>query len=388
VAVVEQQVLVADAPASRRLPESASKRAGASFYRPELDALRFFAFLGVFVFHATRSADLGFLGSLSPWAAAVSDSGAYGVDLFFALSAYLITALLLREKESQGTLDLKAFYLRRILRIWPLYFAFLAFALFLSRIGLQSQHLAVPYVAGYLLLTGNWVYTVYGVPSSVAIPLWSVSIEEQFYLLWPMAVRKASRQAMMWIAFSLLVVSNCVRVLLVHAGAPASAIEYNTFVRLDPIALGILLALFLGYRLPRISTLARIALFSVGAATWVVVARYAVLNGREISPASAIFGHPAIAIASLAMLVAILGSNSLLSNPALVYLGKISYGLYVIHEFGLLAAEKAMGGHMDAKSTAVGLLLTIALAAASYRWIETPFLSLKKRFTYVSSRSV
>lgn len=387
-AVVEQQVLVADAPASRRLPESASKRAGASFYRPELDALRFFAFLGVFVFHATRSADLSFLGSLSPWAAAVSDSGAYGVDLFFALSAYLITALLLREKESQGTLDLKAFYLRRILRIWPLYFAFLAFALFLSKIGLQSQHLAAPYVAGYLLLTGNWVYAIYGVPSSVAIPLWSVSIEEQFYLLWPMAVRKASRQAMMWIAFSLLVVSSCVRVLLVHAGTPASAIEYNTFVRLDPIALGILLALFLGYRLPRLSTLARFALFSMGAATWVVVARYAVLNSREIGAASAIFGHPAIAISSLAMLVAILGSNSLLNNPALVYLGKISYGLYVIHEFGLLAAEKAMGGHMDVKSTAVGLLLTIALAAASYRWIETPFLSLKKRFTYVSSRSV
>ena len=256
------------------------------------------------------------------------------------------------------------------------------------KLGFHSQHLTAPYVAGYLLLTGNWVYALYGVPSSVAIPLWSVSIEEQFYLLWPMAVRKASRREMMWIACSLLIVSNCVRVLLVHLGASAAGIEYNTFVRLDPIALGILLALFFGARTPRFSTLTRIALFSIGAATWVVVARYTLLSGREINPVGAIVGHPAIAVASLAMLLAILGSNSVLNNPVLIYLGKISYGLYVIHEFGLLAAEKLMRGHTDAQSMVVGLVLTIALAAASYRWIETPFLSLKKRFTYVSSRTI
>lgn len=115
---------------------------------------------------------------------------------------------------------------------------------------------------------------------------------------------------------------------------------------------------------------------------------YTVLNGHDISPFGAIVGRPAIAVASLAMLMAVLGSNSLLNNPMLVYLGKISYGLYVIHEFGLLAAEKVMGGPMNAKSITVGLLLTIALAAAAYRWIETPFLSLKNRFTYVSSRSI
>src|SRR5262249_16673407 len=151
---------------------------------------------------------------------------------------------------------------------------------------------------------------------------------------------------------------------------------------------GILLALFLGDQMPRLSAMSRHALFSAGAATWIVVARYSVLNGHEIGPLSAILGHPVIALASLAMLGAILGSNGLLNNPVLVYLGKIYYGLYVIHEFGLLAAAKLMGGQLDAKSNTVGLLLTIAMAAASYRWIETPFLSLKKRFTYVSSRSV
>ena len=130
-AVVEQQALVTEAVTEPRPAAEATKRSGSSFYRPELDVLRFLAFLGVFVFHGTLVADLSFFGSWEPWAAAVCKSGAFGVDLFFALSAYLITALLLREKESQGALDLKAFYLRRILRIWPLYFTFLTFALFL-----------------------------------------------------------------------------------------------------------------------------------------------------------------------------------------------------------------------------------------------------------------
>jgi peptidoglycan/LPS O-acetylase OafA/YrhL len=92
----------------------------ASFYHPELDALRFFAAASVFLLHAfLKSAGLLFL---------VTGSGAYGVDLFFVLSSFLITTLLLRERDTTGTVDIRAFYVRRILRIWPLYFSFIAFA--------------------------------------------------------------------------------------------------------------------------------------------------------------------------------------------------------------------------------------------------------------------
>src|SRR5436305_10886285 len=96
------------------------------FYRPELDGLRFFAFLGVFVFHAAPRtlefyAAAGYPRWLTNLLISVFGAGAYGVDLFFALSAYLITSLMLRERATTGSFDLRSFYVRRILRIWPLY---------------------------------------------------------------------------------------------------------------------------------------------------------------------------------------------------------------------------------------------------------------------------
>src|SRR6478672_7551315 len=177
------------------MPLAAAPRPAERFYRPELDALRFFAFLGVFIFHAApRTMDFynaaGYPHWLSSLLISIFGAGAYGVDLFFALSAYLITSLLLRERSATGALDLRGFYVRRILRIWPLYLAFVAFAAVMA-VAIPEQHLPLRYVAGFSLLSGNWVYVFYGLPASFAIPLWTVSIEEQFYLAWPLALRRA-----------------------------------------------------------------------------------------------------------------------------------------------------------------------------------------------------
>src|SRR5262249_47880097 len=160
------------------------------------DSLRFLAFLAVFVFHAiprTQELYSTFPPALNTIVRGVVSSAGCGVDLFFALSAYLITSLLMREIESAGRLDVRHFYVRRMLRLWPLYFGFVGFAALLSR-GMKSKSLGWQYVAGFVLLAGNWVYTVLGMPHSIALPLWSVSVEEQFYLLWPLAVSRASRR--------------------------------------------------------------------------------------------------------------------------------------------------------------------------------------------------
>ena len=110
-------------------------RAGRRFYQPELDGLRFYAFLGVFIYHTLPSQALFYRRLHLPlpelWAA-IAKSGASGVDLFFALSAFLITSLLLRERQETGNISLRLFYLRRILRIWPLYFAVLALGIVLA----------------------------------------------------------------------------------------------------------------------------------------------------------------------------------------------------------------------------------------------------------------
>ena len=110
-----------------------TKTESRSFYRPELDVLRFFAFLGVFLFHFNHPLEFyvahGIPRSIAVAATSLIEGGVFGVDLFFALSAYLITELLLREKDLRGSLDVKGFYLRRILRIWPLYFFYIGLAL-------------------------------------------------------------------------------------------------------------------------------------------------------------------------------------------------------------------------------------------------------------------
>jgi peptidoglycan/LPS O-acetylase OafA/YrhL len=366
------------------------------FYRPELDALRFFAFLGVFIFHAApRTMDFynaaGYPHWLSSLLISIFGAGAYGVDLFFALSAYLITSLLLRERAATGALDLRGFYLRRILRIWPLYLAFVAFAAIFAAL-VPGQHLPMKYVVGYSLLAGNWIYAFYGLPASFATPLWTVSIEEQFYLAWPLALRKASVRTMAIIAVGILVVANAWRVWLAVTAAPVERIEYNTFTRLDPIALGILLALF-GHKLPQFTRLQRVALLCGGAATWVAVFAFTVTGqATTVTTWRMALGHPFMALASVAVLLSVLGSqNRLLRNPTLLYLGKISYGLYVLHEFAHFCAIRLVHAStpgMVVAQSIVGLALTIVLAAASYRWLESPFLRLKERFAHVQSRPV
>ncbi len=128
--------------------------------------------------------------------AGIGATGAFGVSLFFVLSSYLITELLLREKDLIGTLDVRSFYIRRILRIWPLYFAFLALAVILQWI-VPGQHVTLRAGMWFSLLAGNWFIVFHGFPSSVIFPLWSVSIEEQFYITWPAIVRRATETGML-----------------------------------------------------------------------------------------------------------------------------------------------------------------------------------------------
>ncbi|HZI57653.1 MAG TPA: acyltransferase [Verrucomicrobiae bacterium] len=377
-------------------PEEAETAARvARFYRPELDVLRFFAFLGVFVFHAApRTMDFYAAAGVPRWLGnlliSTFGAGAYGVDLFFALSAYLITSLLLRERTATGILDLRGFYLRRILRIWPLYLAFVAFAA-LAALVVPGQRLPAHYVVGYCLLAGNWSYVLYGLPASFAIPLWTVSIEEQFYLAWPLALRRASSRMMAAIAIGLLVLANGWRAWLAFSSAPVDTMEYNTFTRLDPIALGILIALF-SDRLPGLSRWQRVALLCGGAAMWIAVYGFSVSNSPQFSTWKLAFGHSLTALASAAILRAAMGSqHPFLRNTWLLYLGKISYGLYVLHEFAHYCAARLIHAFSPLTVIAqslVALALTISLAAASYRWLESPFLRMKERFAHVQSRPV
>lgn len=375
---------------------TASARVATRFYHPELDILRFFAFFAVFLHHALPHQQAFWTGLNVPAVpatllAATGATGAFGVDLFFALSAYLITELLLREKELIGAVDLKAFYVRRVLRIWPLYFAFIALA-----IGMQffvpGQVLGWQATLAFSALAGNWWIVLFGFPQSVIFPLWSVSIEEQFYLLWPAVARWVRVPTMAAIATGMLVVATCTRFYLGTHGATETQVWCNTLARLDPIAGGILLAIGLRGGSPAWRFHTRVALLAGGITTVAIAAVVCQVKADPLTTARIAIGYPLAALGAVAILLGVITASAPLSKSALVYLGRISYGLYVFHVLGLMTSDFVVPrGYstfgLYALKIAVALGITVVLSAASYRWIEQPFLRMKKRFTHVVSRA-
>lgn len=371
-----------------------ARSATSRFYHPELDALRFFAFLMVFLHHAFPHqpefwTKLGVPSVLATALAGIGATGAFGVSLFFVLSAYLITELLLREKEQVGSLDVKSFYVRRILRIWPLYFFFLALAVALQWV-VPGQHMGWRAGLAFSALAGNWYIVFIGFPSSVIFPLWSVSIEEQFYLTWPLVVRRASQATMVAFAIGLLGVATAARFYLGAHHRFESEVWCNTLVQLDPIAAGILMAVLLRGAVPRLSRLARTEMILVGIACLATAALYFGIKHDPLTTTRVVLGYPMVAIGGVLLLLEVLREGAKPAR-ALVYLGRISYGLYVFHVLGLTISDYVVPNQTANLAryglrVFVALALTTTMAAISYRWLETPFLKLKQRFTYVLSR--
>lgn len=367
---------------------------GTVFYHPELDALRLFAFLAVFIHHALpRDAALYINNGLPPLVSQLvvtaKQAGAYGVDLFFVLSSYLITELLIREHTKRGSFSISAFYIRRALRIWPLYFTFLAITVFLVPTILPEDQFGTIYIASFALFFGNWVCAANGLPFSVASPLWSISIEEQFYFAWPPLLRLFGIERIKHLAIAMLLIAISTRFILAANAVEHPAVWCNTIARLDSIALGALLAVALGGRAPRLKPAARLLFAGASLAMFLLVAKYL----RQDGPLSVIT-YTATALASVMLLVSVLQSEApFLRLPAfswLVYLGRISYGLYVFHLLALALIPKLIIVYLGIPLSFplrifFSFALTILLAAASYTWLEQPFLRLKKRFSHIAT---
>lgn len=158
------------------------------YYRPELDVLRCCAFAMVFACHVmptTAHAARAYL--------ALRATGAAGIELFFTLSAYLIAELIQRERTRTGSFDVAAFYARRALRIWPLYGCALLAAIFVARAA--GHPLPATTITAYAFMLGNWDVVARGFLAYGFGPLWTISVEEQFYLVWPRGARRPARCA-------------------------------------------------------------------------------------------------------------------------------------------------------------------------------------------------
>lgn len=375
----------------------ASGEAKNTFYHPELDVLRFIAFLAVFIHHALpRDASLytanGFSPAVTEWLLAGKEAGAFGLDLFFALSSYLITELLLREHAQRGSFSVGAFYVRRALRIWPLYFTFLALTVLVIPTLIPAERFGPIYIVSFGLFLGNWVCATNGLPFSVASPLWSISVEEQFYIGWPLLLWFCGVNRLKQLALAMLFVAVFTRIGLAFYGVEHPGVWCNTIARLDPIALGAILAFTLNGRAPQISNGLRVVLCVAAFVSWLLTARYFSHSGPTSVATYALSGS-----ASVVLLLAVLRSKApiLRLRPFswLVYLGRISYGLYVFHLFALAFMAQqvftlpVVGIQVNFELRFVlSFLMTVVLAAVSYKVLELPFLRLKERFRRADKR--
>ena len=359
------------------------------FYLPELDGLRFFAFLAVFLSHVAAFSNGA--NEAKPAIIQIFNLvGRFGVDLFFALSAYLLTVLMIREKDRFGSLDVRAFYMRRMLRIWPLYFTWIA-TLMLTR-HFWSDY-SIGFFVPWIFFAGNFqasVMAISTINSLVILPLWSLSVEEQFYLIWPLLVRNLTRRGLIVAGAVIWILTGCARFELLLHGFTPHQIWFTGFARLGSMAAGILLAASMW----RPIHWDRRIFFVFGLLCWAEAGTCHLLLSRPEGFAAPMWGFSIAAIGSVSFLIAAIGvkPGNLLTIKPLVYLGRISYGLYIFHGAGLVIAMHIVPASSNAifwpLFSIVAFFLTLAASAASYRWLESGFLRAKTRYEMIRTTPV
>lgn len=340
----------------------------------QLDALRALAVLSVLFTHFWTYPTGAILINR------IASFGWVGVDLFFVLSGFLITGILWENKDRPAYF--KNFYARRALRIFPLYYALIAVVFIgLPLVTTLPEHLAAD----------RWLYVAY--LSNIALAAgwqlflvditWSLAIEEQFYLLWPAVVRVLTKRRLTAACVSIIVGALLARTVLFDVIGWRWA-HMATPLRMDSFAIGALLALW-----PSLGRWSRptVAVGSIVLAALVLTGNFDVESKLVNTWGYTLTGVVAAGIISMAM------DARWLKQPALLHLGKVSYGVYLLHPLCaavVASAGEAFGirinqltGHplVDGWLNLASLgLATYAVATLSFRIYETPFLNLKRLF--------
>lgn len=330
-------------------------------YRPEIDSLRAVAVIAVLLSHWL------------PGFAYLVNWGLAGVYLFFVISGYVITRGLLSEQaRSNGRIDVRKFFLRRAIRIWPIYFLTIAFIYFVWP-GFTSGG-----IAWHMLFLSNAFFSVEG-KFLFPIHFWSLSVEQQFYLTWPFLLLLCGRRQLLWACFAMIAVSPVSRLYFAAELQNMPASFYSLASNLDCLAAGAVVAIAERYRSPAIATVLNIA----GAAGGLLLAYILAMSYQGNGLWDTAFTGTAIAAIS-AWLIAWLGRSQcrggLLCNPLTLYIGKISYGIYLYHLLvGSYLLATPLGKQSPWLYTVASTATTVAIASISWYLIERPLLSIKPR---------
>lgn len=357
-------------------------------HRIQLDGVRAFAIFAVFMEHWT------------PWGSALRGAlpwGSLGVRLFFVLSGYLITDILVRNRvraEATGVprlVVLRRFMARRVLRIFPaLYLVAVAMAV----LGLGASRETLPYTLTY---TANLYFAALGTWPAAVAHFWSLGVEEQFYLCWPWLMLFAPRRRLALVVVAAIGLAPLARLVVIALGGNQVSVMCLPTSCLDTLGAGALLALSQRRLAPeRVGAFLRgrnaaILGTLLGGVLWVT-------QGRPGTPSHSAMVALLDCGLALAFAPLVAGAASgfrgpvgrLLAWPPLVYVGKISYGLYLLHVIPvLLGWPLARLGFAHAgplSHFAAYLAVSVAAASASWFLLEKPINDLKRRFPYLDSR--
>ena len=378
-------------------------------YFPGLNSLRFIAASVVIVHHVEQIKSLyGYQNYFDN--IFIHNIGGYGVTFFFALSGFLITYLLLVEQRTKKTISIKSFYIRRTLRIWPLYYLLGILSLVILP---HISALNIPIWQGELehnYLTQAILYVTFFPNVAVSflgtIPhanqVWLIGVEEQFYLIWPLVVRYSRN---IWRAiFKIMGVYLSIRLIFIamilasenSISMSDSLFQWSEFVkysRIDCMAIGALGGALLYYSPQTLRPFYRLTSQYL---LYAVSLLFLIIGGV---PRGILwhFNQEIFAILSTLMILNIATNRQTifkLQNPSLDYLGRISYGLYMYHclciaiafyvvnRFTTYSLSELAG---NAIAYPLTMTITILLAAASYHWLEKPFIRYKHKFVRVAS---
>lgn len=357
--------------------------AAAISYLPFLDGLRAISILLVLGFHQLGPVTGWIGGQLNGWV---------GVDLFFIISGYLISSILLKEQDKKGSFSLKNFYMRRWLRICPAYYAFLLFMLgfMVFRGGTDYGAFAM----SGLYLTNLDMCAGWGlIPAGTGLlHSWSLSVEEQFYLFWPGAMKASGKRAFGLCLF-LLAAAYVWRAYLAMSGASWLRLSVGLDTKLDSIMLGVAIAFLWRNEKWR----QQVAILKAPLAQGIV--------GVSLLAACHFLGHPATETSQLlfwavklpvvlvlmtTLLVSLLLNQSsklakVLSSKPMIWVGRLSYSLYLWHVIVNFPCTDAIFQtichHKRYLVELAKYAACFGFASASYYLVEQPFLKLKGKYS-------
>lgn len=368
-------------------------------YLPEVDGLRGIAILLVLWYHAPflfRQLP-EFSAEQTPWSmlgliGRMSLGGWMGVDLFFVISGFLITSILIRVREEAGSVFV--FWGRRALRIFPvaaLYlFVLLALVRFNDPLNLLPRFDAWPWYAFYL---GNIHIALFGWQPLAVMILWSLALEEQFYLLWPLIVRVSNcHQVLRW-SIGCMMMAPLVRALVLFvADYPATYVF--TFCRLDALAAGAIVAVLYrsGNWQQHMMACKRLAVPALAVIMLTLLVPFSPSIPQTRSWLFSVFGYSWLAVGFAILLMASLGAQGpakvLLRSRVLTFLGRRCYGLYLWHVVagGLTSVVLEQWQVGFYAHIVLWSAILLSMACSCWFWFEAPILRLKRLLPYTERR--